>query len=124
MSWIGRDFHEDATPETVLYSGDGEQPRQLPTRWAICGTCQGEGKHSQALGCFTSEEMADQGPEFLQDYLDGAYDAACGPCEGTGKIKRVDIQALAPADQEAYREQLQGEADDRAECEAERRMGC
>lgn len=105
---------------------DEDNEIKLPTKWAICGTCNGEGRHSQRFGAMTESEF--YGPDWDCDsreaYMRGDYDAACEDCDGSGKVKVVNREALG-ADQLAALEKA--EDDDyewRAEIEAERRMGC
>ena len=65
----------------------------LPTYWAICDSCRGEGRSSAYLGAFTPEQLAEEGPEFIEDYMSGFYDQDCDHCRGTGKVRIVDRDA-------------------------------
>jgi hypothetical protein len=107
----------------TLICDDGTEV-ELPSRWEICGRCRGEGKSSAYLGAFTQSDMDEAGPEFLEDYVSGAYDRACDRCDGTGKVRRVDWSKLTRAQRKAWNEQVRDERDYAAEVEAERRMGC
>ena len=73
----------------------------LPTRWAICPCCDGEGQSSAHLGSFTQSDI-DQDPDFFADYKAGAYDRACDECNGSGKVKEVAIECLTEEQREQY----------------------
>lgn len=97
----------------------------LPARWAICGTCRGEGKHSHAIGAITADEWASEWSADEQEgYLRGDYDRECETCGGTGKVREVDEDRADKATLALYEEQQQDAAAYRAEVEAERRAGC
>lgn len=90
----------------IIEDDDGNEI-ELPSCWAICGTCRGNGT------------LALHG----ETYMNGGYDTACDDCGGSGKLKVVDEDALSlelRAAWETWRREL---AESRA-CEAaERRMG-
>lgn len=76
--------------------GDIEDPNNwrydtIPTCWAICDTCRGEGRHSNNLGAFSQEDMEEMGEDFREDYMAGYYDSFCENCHGTGKIIIPDV---------------------------------
>lgn len=107
---------------TKIYDLD-ENEIDLPTRWEICPTCQGEGKSSAYLGAFTAEDMYEEGPEFIEEYCRGDYDRACDACSGAGKIRVVDEERI-PSDLRAlYEEQMREEMDYQSMCRMERMMG-
>ncbi len=106
---------------TLILEDDTE--KQLPHRWEICATCQGEGKSSAYLGAYTADEMAEQGPDFREDFISGAYDRQCDPCEGSGKVAVVDARRCPPALLAQYREQQADLADMEADMAAERARG-
>jgi DnaJ-class molecular chaperone len=97
---------------------------ELPTRWAICSACEGEGKSSAYLGAITQEDRErDWSPEEFEGYMNGDYDKTCEACQGTGKVREVD-EAVLPkallaewcqAEDEARRERFAEEALYRAE---------
>jgi hypothetical protein len=111
------------TKTPVLFCDDGSE-RELPFKWEICGGCRGHGTSSAYLGAFTREEMDEQGPEFLEDYMAGRYDRECDHCSGLGRVKRADLSRMSKEDRAAYREQQRGFRDMEAEERAERRFGC
>jgi cytochrome c553 len=96
---------------------------RLPARWAICGRCHGNGTHDAWSGGMTRDEMDEQGPEFLEDYLSGMYDVACTECGGSGKVLEPDVDRVSDADLEAYHEAQRLRWECAAEVAAERRMG-
>ena len=109
-------------------------------QWAICNCCHGNGgvDHPAFANGFTSEEWDDMGQDWDcegettgQDrYLSGAYDVPCDECNGSGKVRQPIFQAMSRDERRAYvrflREQRQATQyayEQRAEYEAERRMG-
>lgn len=115
MEWT----HYDEDDNEVVYD--------LPMHWEICGTCDGEGKHSLHLGAITMDEWdRDWSYEEQEDYMSGRYDRCCEDCRGTGKVQVVDWESLKRENPEAYEARMEWEreeADFRAISEAERRMG-
>jgi hypothetical protein len=103
---------------------DDDTEKQLPHRWEICGNCRGEGKSSAYLGAYTADEMAQQGPDFREDFISGVYDRQCDPCEGSGKVAVVDTRRCPPDLLAQYREQQADVADMAAMERAERAFGC
>jgi DnaJ-class molecular chaperone len=102
----------------------------LPARWEICCECGGDGKHSQALGSFSPEQLDDD-PEFAEAYFAGEYDQQCSTCRGSGKVAVPNAAACSP-EQRRFLAQYQRFVDEealaaqqsRAERAAEQRMGC
>ena len=75
------------------------------SKWHICPTCSGDGKHSIALGVINRDEWDD---EELSDYFAGNYDSICETCQGSGKVTAAQLENYAPVrsystDQEYYR---------------------
>ena len=100
-----------------------EEP--LPIKWGVCPVCEGRGKHvnpSIDCGGIGPEAFAED-PDFAADYFGGTYDQTCNRCNGRTTIQVVDWGALTDGQRTAYEKQLQDEADDRACCLAEMRMG-
>ena len=94
-------------------------PENLPTRWAICDVCRGEGRTvnpSIDAGGLCGDQMDD--PEFMQDYMEGVYDISCGPCGGSGKVREIDRDRTDFAEQIA---EYDADCEAEAECAAERR---
>jgi len=106
--------HEDGSSETV----------SLPTHFEVCPRCHGKGAHDCWEGGMTGDEMAEQGPEFFEDYMSGVYDTRCTECDGKRVVEVVDIEQLSPELRAAY-ERTERELQDMYAMEAaERRMGC
>lgn len=103
---------------------DGDVEIAIPTRWVICGCCEGSGKSSAYLGAFTCNDMAEAGPEFHDDYMAGRYDRACDACEGAGKVQVADYSKMSKADRDEYRAQCRADREVDAEHAMERRYGC
>lgn len=111
------------TNPTVYLEDDTEV--ELPTSWQVCPVCDGEGKHvnpSIDCGGISSERFAED-PEFAEDYFSGTYDVPCNHCDGRSTVRGVNWEALSPVVKAAYEQQLQDEANDRAEHLAELRAG-
>lgn len=111
-----------AKPITTYYD-ENDEPVTLPTVWAICSTCRGDGHHSRHLGAFSGEEFDEAfgTPEEKEDYFAGVYDKTCEDCGGTGKVQIVDRDRLTDEQAERLREEEEAEAEYRAEQAAENR---
>ena len=99
---------------------------ELPTKWGVCPTCNGEGKHTNpSIDCDgLSREDFDEDPDFAEAYFAGAYDVPCYECGGRSTVRVLDVDKCTPAELAAWEAWQQAEAEMRA-CEAaERRMGC
>ena len=70
---------------------------RLPTHKAVCPRCNGNGSHDAWEGGMTSEEVYEQGEDFLDDYLNGMYSVTCSKCEGRNVVPEVDMDAISPA---------------------------
>lgn len=107
----------------LLYDDENPDGRELPTKLVICESCEGKGTSSAYLGAFTRDDFEEEGPEFVEDYLSGAYDRACDECRGTGRVCVVDADAMSAEDRAAYQEQREDDYADQAMRAAELRMG-
>lgn len=116
-------------PITEVYIDDVAV--SLPTKWAICQECNGEGSVSSIPGSFTGTDLdewfgnSDEREEFLGEYMKrgGMYDKPCPDCKGAGKVKEVDEAMLDAIVLKLYH-QAQSEAyADWATEQAERAMG-
>jgi DnaJ-class molecular chaperone len=98
---------------------------QLPMRWEICSTCQGEGHHARHIdgNGITSSEWAEWDCDERETYLSGGYDRTCGECDGDGKVRVVDEHALDEKTSKLWREHCEAEADYEAMAASERRYG-
>lgn len=52
--------------------------------WMICPICNGDGKHSRALGVVNPDDFS---PDEWDEYMRGGYDSNCGTCGGDGKVR-------------------------------------
>lgn len=109
--------HRNCEPDRapVLYLADGTE-HQLPTRWAVCPVCNGNGSHvnpSIDAGGLSAEDFADD-PDFAEDYMAGAYDQPCNRCRGRTTVHEVDMDRLSPEHRAMYEKQLRDAAADRA----------
>lgn len=101
----------------TLTTADGTDV-QVPAKWEVCPRCQGDGTHDCWEGGMTGDEMAEQGPEFMDDYMNGVYSVACAACGGKRVIAVLD-RARATAEQVRLHDR---DEQDRADDEAVRRM--
>jgi hypothetical protein len=94
---------------------DGDvELHELPAYWAICSTCNGDGKHSLHLGAITEEDRAnDWSPDEFEDYCRGGYDRLCEDCDGKGKVLFVDPKTCPKDLLEAYDAHLELEEEER-----------
>lgn len=121
MSYYTNNTH----PTVFLEDEQGNEVEvALPTRWEVCGRCDGAGAVALPGQSFTSEEMWEMGEEFLEDYLSGRYDEPCPSCGGRTTVAVVDEARLAPDVLASWERQEDERWQMRAEREAERRMGC
>ncbi len=102
-------------------TGESDEETEVSFKWEVCGTCDGKGAHVNpgvdAHGL--SREDFEEDPDFEEDYFNGAYDVQCNECHGRRVVPEpVDEKVI-----EAVNKKRSDEADYRAECEAERRMG-
>lgn len=88
--------HETEDGETVT--------DKLPAKWEICDTCNGNGKHSHAIGAITSSEWSGWDMDEQEDYFAGRYDSTCEECKGSGKVKTIDDSQVNPETLKAYEE--------------------
>jgi hypothetical protein len=108
----------------ILYMENGDEI-ELPTHWAVCPVCDGNGKHVNPAidaGGLSEEMMGD--PDFIDGYMSGVYDQTCNRCEGKRVVPEVDWNAMTAEQHEMYEAQLEIEAGDEAERLAEIRAGC
>ena len=98
----------------------------LPALHSVCPNCRGKGTHvNRAIdgNGITSDEMAELGPDFFEDYMSGVYDVACDECKGLRVVLVPDYDKWTVEQREAHERNEKDLADMHAEMEAERRMG-
>jgi hypothetical protein len=106
-----------------VYDDEGNEVT-LPTKWAVCYACNGEGKTSAYLGAFTPDELDREGEDFVIDYWNGAYDRECETCNGRTTVKVVNEGMLTIPQRRLWDRHERAMADLYAEQAAERRAGC
>ena len=75
----------------AFYDDDYESSTvELPHKNVVCWRCRGEGTHDCWEGGMTGDEMAEQGPEFFEDYMSGMYSTRCSVCHGRRVIQVPD----------------------------------
>lgn len=91
----------------------------LPSKWEICGTCDGHGYHAHAVdgNGFSSDDFDD-----YVTYFSGGYDSQCEGCEGTGKVSVADVRE-GHALYDDYNREMQFACSYNRSRAAERRMG-
>lgn len=119
---------QSAPTQTVTIWDDitgRDTEHELPTTWALCSVCNGEGKHvnpSIDAGGISAEQFHED-PDFHDDYFSGAYDVSCYRCHGRTTEKVIDWDQVNPVVRDAWEEQCEAEAQIEAEHRAERAMG-
>jgi hypothetical protein len=99
---------------------------EIPFAWAVCGICQGRGRHvNPAIDAGgLSREDFDEDPDFAEGYFSGRYDVTCSECNGRRVVP--ELTPRTEAERDAIRALDAQEEDDAAyerECRAERMMG-
>lgn len=107
---------------------------ELPAKYVVCHECDGEGKTH--LGWTRREQPAytfedfEQDPDLREELAQGVYDRPCPTCNGRTTVLEVDHAACKrtahPLIREAYAAWIARQREDaefRAMCESERRMG-
>lgn len=107
----------------VVETNGTEIEHSLPSRWEICGRCNGNGVHDHPAfsNGISSEDFAED-EDFRHDYMSGRYDVPCTECAGTGKTLVPDEQRADPVVLELYHTQQREEAQDRRADAYTRRM--
>jgi RecJ-like exonuclease len=99
----------------------------LPGKWEICPSCDGNGKHVNPAvdGHGISPEEFAEDPDFAEAYFGGVYDVRCDECGGDGKVRVVDVARCSFAAKRLLVEARRSErwaAESRAEARHEARM--
>ena len=122
----GKSTEDGEHIEFVTETDDGEEiTHLLPTKFAVCGTCDGKGTHvNPSIDCGgLSREDFDEDPDFEEGYRSGAYDVSCYECKGKRVVAEIDEKRCDKVILEQYYDDLQEQYDDYAVRAAERRMG-
>lgn len=83
--------------KVTLHDTDPETTVDLPAKFEVCPRCKGHGVHDCWEGGMTGDEMAEQGPEFFEDYMAGLYSTTCTTCNGRRVVEVLD-RPRVPAD--------------------------
>lgn len=97
----------------TICDNDGNETA-VPARWEVCARCQGNGIHDCWEGGMTGSEMAEQGPEFAQDYADGMYSVRCNACDGKRVVAVLDRRRATIEQQAMHDQDEQAKAYDEA----------
>jgi hypothetical protein len=84
-----------------------EEEILLPTRWEVCGVCDGKGKHvDPSIDCGgLNLERFDNDPDFERAYFSGAYNITCNRCAGRTTVAAPDFDKMTPELLRAYKKQ-------------------
>lgn len=101
-----QDYYDKMLVRNILEAmNDGEITKcKIPYDWVICESCRGNGSHSKHLGVISSENWNEWSDEDQNFYMSGGYDKTCDLCDGSGKIKELDVESL-PEDVQEFIEQ-------------------
>jgi hypothetical protein len=99
-------------------------PFEFEMEWVICDTCRGNGFHSHRFGAMSTDELLAHGDEFSLNYAQGAFDARCEYCDGSGKLHRLNESALPAQVQDYIAEYRHAASELASERYHEQRMGC
>lgn len=128
ITYFGEESWDRAEKDMIMFLKeamiDGEVTKcNINYEWEICDSCRGEGSHSKHLGAFTSYEVADWDDEEKERYFTGVYDQSCTKCNGTGKVKELNIDSM-PDDVQQWIESYFKVVNDDIQCRmSEMRMG-
>lgn len=94
----------------------------LKTKWEVCATCDGNGKHvNQSIDCCgLTQEDFDQDPGFEEDYFSGVHDVTCTECKGKRVVPVVCETDPNFKEYQQYQDELYNDARESA---AERARG-
>jgi hypothetical protein len=115
---IAHDVYDD--------DGDGERDIEFPATVEVCDVCDGAGRHVNPSidgNGITSEDMAELGDDFREDYFSGAYDVQCRQCHGRNVMLVIDEKKANKIDLALYYATLDAAHAHAAERDAEIRMG-
>lgn len=99
---------------------------ELPSKWAICARCKGNGTHGNPAfdGMSASDEFWTDDEEFTENYIRGHFDVQCEAGCKDGKVRTLDEDVATPEQVELWEGWLEEEHEARLEREAEWRAGC
>ena len=117
------------TITVTVYGRDGrgefDLTQEAPGKFEVCPECDGRGERALHGIAITGDEW--NGPDWDDDsreaYVRGDYDTVCECCNGARVIVVLDRERATPEQVAAYDGEQEAEADYRAWCAAERRLG-
>jgi hypothetical protein len=98
----------------------------VPTKFAVCGTCEGKGTHvnpsidAHGIG---ADEWAEWDQEDREAYMRGRYDVRCYECNGRNVVTVLDTNRASPEMIKEWEQWERGHWEAQAQYEAEQRMG-
>lgn len=93
-------YWRDVAPSmTRLAESFREEYPDARMKWAICDTCEGEGK---ADNIAFSNGFESDDPDEYERYAEGFYDVVCEQCNGSGKVKTIDHEEWDDYVRDAY----------------------
>ncbi len=128
-------LQHDSRTMTATWTHEDEDGNEIvdtfPTKYKVCDTCDGRGKHTDpnidASGICAGDEFweDDRDDETGESrYQRGDYDVSCYGCGGLRVMAVIDEESCDETLLKAYQEALKEEADYRQECRMEREYGC
>ena len=96
----------------ILNENEDYENYEFPAKYAVCDHCNGNGTHVNPNidgNGITSDEMAELGPDFREDYLSGVYDVICGECKGKRVVLEIDTERLTKDDEKAFMDSRRGD---------------
>lgn len=120
-----QDFYDKMLVKTMIEAmDDGEITKcKITYEWVICDSCRGNGSHSKHLGVISSESWNEWSDEDQYFYMSGGYDKTCHLCDGSGKIKELNVESLPDDVQKFIEQYYQDAANDIAIRRSEMYMG-
>ena len=114
------------TIKSITIYNDGEEcVIEVPARWEICRTCDGEGTMVNPAidgNGITASEWAEWEEEERHMYCSGGYDIRCNECDGSGKrlvVNHEQFNSQQPKEYALWAESEREEADYRSICDSE-----
>jgi len=113
----------------ILFEEEGEDGvitvHWLKTKWEVCPTCNGNGRHVNAAidCCGLTREDFDQDPGFETEYFNGTYDVTCNECGGRRVVPVIDEDNNDKKLVLAYQQHRTDLYNDARESASERAMG-
>lgn len=102
---------------------DDEREVRLPTCWAICYECQGEGVRALGGMAITESEWREWDFEDRETYFSGGYDRPCEECGGSGKVRVIDEHSCSSDLLALYYDHVDAYNETEAIYRSERAMG-